>query len=255
MKASDDNDLVEVTTQACGIKGYRNTTVRLTREQYQNLEQYLVEFRARLNQTTTREEAVTIFKQAVAELNKYGLLPTGMNVERAQRVVTGQSCVKNYSHFFSKTLPFKNQSQYNYLALVSGNVSGAPFESTVLFYMSYLLFGNPPFTFFIFIRLILALIGLALIPVNIIYSNVLPIPFSLLNNICMFNDPWHDCTGYVETFGLLGKKSYEGTLNGLLPPDHLSGIVGFTGIKIHTGTEIYDYFFLGTAIVVGIDDY
>ncbi len=58
VKASQDDDLVEVTTQACGIKGYGDTTVKLTREQYQNLEQYLVEFRARLNQTTTREEAV-----------------------------------------------------------------------------------------------------------------------------------------------------------------------------------------------------
>jgi hypothetical protein len=52
----------------------------------------------------------------------------------------------------------------------------------------------------------------------------------------------------------IGKKSYEGTLDGILPPDSQSGIFGFTGIKIHTGTKIYDYFFLGTAIVVGIDD-
>jgi len=89
VKASNDNDLVEVTTQACGIKGYRNTTVKLTREQYQNLEQYLVEFRARLNQTSTREEAVPIFKEAVVELDKYGLLPRGMNVERVQRLVIG----------------------------------------------------------------------------------------------------------------------------------------------------------------------
>jgi len=95
VKASDDNDLVEVTTQACGIKGYGNTTVKLTRQRYQNLEQYLVEFRARLNTTTTREEAVPIFKEAVVELNKYGLLPKGMSVERAQKLVTGQNQNKN----------------------------------------------------------------------------------------------------------------------------------------------------------------
>jgi len=46
VKASNDNDLVEVTTQACGIKGYGNNTVKLTREQYEDLEHYLVEFRA-----------------------------------------------------------------------------------------------------------------------------------------------------------------------------------------------------------------
>ena len=91
VKASTDDDLVEVTTQACGIKGYGTTTVKLTREQYQNLQQYLVEFRARLNQTTTKEEAVPIFMEAVVELNNYGLLPQGMSVERAQRLVTGGS--------------------------------------------------------------------------------------------------------------------------------------------------------------------
>src|SRR4030042_1592503 len=90
VKASQDDDLVEVTTQACGIKGFGNTTVKLTRQQYQNLEQYLVEFRARLNQTTTKEEAVPIFKEAVVELDKYGLLPEGMSVERAQRLVSSE---------------------------------------------------------------------------------------------------------------------------------------------------------------------
>ena len=88
VKASNDSDLVEVTTQACGIQGYGNTTVKLTREQYQNLEEYLVEFRAQLNQTSTREEAVPIFKDAVVELDKYGLLPRGMSVERAFRLLT-----------------------------------------------------------------------------------------------------------------------------------------------------------------------
>lgn len=36
VKASTDDDLVEVTTQASGFKGYWNTTVKLTREQYQD---------------------------------------------------------------------------------------------------------------------------------------------------------------------------------------------------------------------------
>jgi hypothetical protein len=123
-KASTDDDLVEVTTQACGIKGYGNTTVKLTREQYQNLEQYLVEFRARLNQTTTREEAVPLFKDAVVELDKYGLLPKGMSVERAKRLIIGPSrnpILKNTI----KVLP-SNSTQSgieNYLCLVSGHTN------------------------------------------------------------------------------------------------------------------------------------
>ena len=90
VKASQEDDLVEVTTQACGIQGYGNTTMKLTREQYQNLEQYLVDFRARLNQTTTRGEAVPIFKDAVVELDKYGLLPKGMSIKTTQKLVTSQ---------------------------------------------------------------------------------------------------------------------------------------------------------------------
>jgi hypothetical protein len=89
VKAANENDLVEITTQTCGIKGFEDTTVKLTRQQYQELEQYLIDFRARLNQTTTKEEAVPIFIEAVVELNNYGLLPKGMNVEQAQRLVTG----------------------------------------------------------------------------------------------------------------------------------------------------------------------
>jgi hypothetical protein len=89
VKASNDNDLVEVTSQACGIQGFDDTTVKLTKEQYKDLEQYLVDFRAKLNQTTTREEAVPIFKNAVVELNKYGLLPKGMSVKQAQKLICG----------------------------------------------------------------------------------------------------------------------------------------------------------------------
>jgi hypothetical protein len=65
VKASNDNDLVEVTSEACGIKGFGNTTVKLTRQQYQSLQDYFSTFRARLNHTTTQEEALPLFKEAI----------------------------------------------------------------------------------------------------------------------------------------------------------------------------------------------
>ena len=126
VKASQDDDLVEVTTQACGIKGYGNTTVKLTRSQYQDLESYLVEFRARLNQTSTREEAVPIFKEAVVELDKYGLLPKGMSVERAQRLVISR-CFSQRSGEFYKSVFGGNQNSENSneYCIVSGKVTRA----------------------------------------------------------------------------------------------------------------------------------
>jgi hypothetical protein len=125
VKATDDDDLVEVTTQACGIQGYGDTTVKLTREQYPNLEQYLVEFRARLNQTSTREEAVPIFKDAVVELDKYGLLPKGMSVELAQKLII----LQNQNDYFTKLHErFLNsrillEDDENYFSLIAGHTT------------------------------------------------------------------------------------------------------------------------------------
>jgi len=102
VKASTDDNLVEVTTQAYGIQGYGNTTVKLTREQYQDLEQYLVEFRARLNQTSTREELISLYREAIVELNDYGLLPKGMSISLAERLVIGSNLYDKLPGFFKR---------------------------------------------------------------------------------------------------------------------------------------------------------
>ena len=117
VKASQEDDLFEVTSQACGIKGFGDTTVKLTKEQYQNLEQYLVDFRSRLNQTSTREEAVPIFKEAVVELDKYGLLG-GLSVERAQRLVT-----KSFNQRIRTFNSLDLDPDANYFCLVAGKAS------------------------------------------------------------------------------------------------------------------------------------
>jgi len=148
-KASNDNDLVEVTSEACGIKGFENTTVKLTKQQYQDLQNDLVGFRARLNQTTTREEAVPIFKEAVVELNKYGLLPKGINVEQTQRLVVGQNqeniMKPQEKLILNHFLTLDNNS--NYLCLVAGNTHRSyvisflwPINVAVLFFLETVLF-------------------------------------------------------------------------------------------------------------------
>jgi len=89
VKAFTQNNGVEVTTQVSGIPGYYETTVLLTKEQYNELEKYLVHFKAGLNQTSTRKDAVCLFNDAVIQLKTYGLLPQGMSVAEAQRLVAG----------------------------------------------------------------------------------------------------------------------------------------------------------------------
>ena len=139
-KASQDDDLVEVTTQAYGIKGFGESTVKLTKKQYQNLEQYLVQFRARLNQTSTRVEAVPLFEEAVVELNKYGLLPKGMSVTQAQKLVVGLS-YNLISKNLMKKVPKNNavNGVLNFFCLVIGNTNQTyPLN----------IFGFLPFIFF-----------------------------------------------------------------------------------------------------------
>ncbi len=117
VKASTKDASVEVTVHVCGINGFGNTTVKLPRQQYQNLEQYLVDFEDRLNQTTTREEAVLLFKEAVGKLNIYGVFPKGMTVGQAERLVSGYY---QNSKMFSK---FENDFQSLWNKKLNKNVN------------------------------------------------------------------------------------------------------------------------------------
>jgi hypothetical protein len=245
VKASSDNDLVEVTSQACGIQGFGNQTVKLTKQQYQNIEQYLVEFRARLNQTSTREEAVPIFKETVVELNKYGLLPKGMSVEKAQRLVLGKSAKKEIH--IPKQISGLSEPSYNFFCYVSGNVTEGPFSTllatSLLFILDILSGGG--------LRPFCALLTIVILFIDMPFCNVLPIPFSIFQCMMPLNFYNSRCYGNIQTVGLLGNKKYEGNLYGCLGPLG-SGIVGFTGIKIHNGEKLYDYYFIGTALAVGM---
>jgi hypothetical protein len=139
VRAVSNDEFIEVTSEACGIKGYDDTTVKLTKQQYSDLEQYLVEFRAKLNQTTTKEEAVPIFNEAVIELNKYGLLPKGMSVEQAQNYLIGIPQIMRDSNLFDVNLTKSKMENYNYLCLVTGETSNT-YTVRYTYLLTYLIF-------------------------------------------------------------------------------------------------------------------
>jgi hypothetical protein len=250
--ASEDDDFIKVTTQACGIQGYGDTTVKLTREQYNDLEEYLVEFRARLNQTSSREEAVPIFKDAVVELDKYGLLPSGMSVERVQKLVTerflNERLIKIAERFSKKILGDRNEFINNSFCLIAGYMMSGQTISI--------------FTFFSLIPLIIAE------ALAIIFEYTYPTPF--LNMFYRF--AWTNFfygfflkpvnlmsilligalgaapfPGIIYSFNLLGIKRIEGLLSGVG--------WGFTGIRIVPDISYPNYatcFFLGTVFQLNI---
>ena len=251
VKASNDNDLVEVTSQACGIKGFGNTTVKLTRQQYQNLEQYLVEFRARLNQTTTREEAIPIFKEAVVELYKYGLLPKGMSVEQTQRLVTGPyqntkllKCLEKLSN--EPCLISGEARGYTYF---QGPVSRAiwdvlyileqisfNFNMGPLFYLLCIIPATMSVVFSEFLRN-LPYIG-AIIYYGVSYSNP------------MTGETWYNpAKGNIKAIGSFGTRQWNGPFYGKLSSLALwgflsvlyPGVNGFTGLRLYFNSS--DFYF------------
>jgi hypothetical protein len=262
VKASNDNDLVEVTSQACGIKGYGNTTVKLTRQQYQDLEQYLVEFRARLNQTTTKEEAVPIFKEAVVELNKYGLLPRGMSVERAQRLVTGQYQDKKLMNYKDKSLntPISTLNvSSNYLCLMTGVTThltsyGFPLRSLIYFdivieKLTALL--NSPIVL-LFLDLLDSIIN-SLFSLGQFGGGGLGLLFWMIYDIiplkifsCLaFGSADDPSNGWIFSIGLNGVKCWSSAFSGNMATIEYTvrflghfiicvGAIGFTGLAITT---------------------
>jgi hypothetical protein len=277
VKASVD-DVVEVTTQACGIKGYGNTTVKLTREQYRDLEQYLVEFRARLNQTSTREEAIPIFKDAVVELDKYGLLPKGMSVNRAFNLLTKINDQR------LKVLDSLNlDPDANYFCLVSGVTSNtwsfgpfALFAGPILSHCMSLseqlrdLFDYFYYQNHMVLAGLTSLLTISLLPIFLwsttrgIYSNFLP--FGLLSVLTFggyFDIPadidyLEPSSGWVYSIGINGVKKYQGShlwgtvtdfenIPFLVFSERDPGAIGFTGLKLSLISSDLT-FFLGFAL-------
>jgi hypothetical protein len=242
VKASDEDDFVEVTSQACGINGYGNTTVKLTREQYQNLEEYLVEFRARLNQTSTREEAVPIFKEAVVELDKYGLLPKGMSVEKVQKLVTTNQAhpdvekLMNSPKFSLSHLEFNNVfCLLSMLSVVPGN----DVTFGLLTLPSVILFMIFTMGMFHFNNLELAM----LVAIPLLLSVIVGIPsliFNLLSPLLLWAV-------------VIINSGYQGLslgLKGLQPINqNFQFLIGFKGLRIWLPVSQYDRisFYLGQA--------
>ncbi len=273
--ASTDDDLVEVTTQACGIQGYGNTTVKLTKEQYQNLETYLVEFRARLNQTTTREETVPIFKEAVVELDKYGLLPRGMCVERAQRLVTSGYWFEKKLQFFEKLYDrtpvpqnvIQNQfcfvAGYTYNSLLVGPISMTCFVT--LLAMSYFFYYLAVATGSIGLKILSTILEIVALGVDFLLLSLPVVPFEI-GGFVTFGDVmeqweapsyYHPSRGWIFSVGVNGFQSLNGSFYGTLREFGFFmsmlyvGLSGFVGIVLGSMLPSMNLFFIGSAYKVG----
>ena len=77
--------LVEFTTEICGLNSGKQK-VKLTREKAEEVEGLFYSIKKQLNAIESMNEAEDIFKEAVIELDKYGLLG-GLSVKQVLRLI------------------------------------------------------------------------------------------------------------------------------------------------------------------------
>ena len=65
---------VDFTTEVCGLSSVKPQTIKLTRQQADDIEAMFYQIHAQLDASSSTQEAVRIFTQAVVELNTRGLL-------------------------------------------------------------------------------------------------------------------------------------------------------------------------------------
>ena len=245
-KVSIDSELVEITTEVCGINGVTPNTVLLSKEDAEEVDALFDSIRERLNATETREEAEKIFNEAIVELDKYGLLG-GLSIEQVQRLITGgqkdSSAMKLMEKIHRRFRGISNSNE-NMFCLIIGETNETYIEGRVALFLGrlYLLamFLGP----FWFLYLIIYAFFIEWSQKN---------PISLVNriNLGYVDDEfevgfvYYYSNGWVTSIGMNGLKSYDGILRGDLPlkgTSHMSGMVtyrehypavaGFTGIKL-----------------------
>ena len=264
VKASADTDRIEMTAQVCGVNGFENTSVTLTSDQYQRLEQYLVGFRARLNQTTSPEDTIPLFKEAVVELHTYGLLPRGMTVERAQRLVTGSPVNSQRLRTLSFEHPVLINEVNNRFCLIAGNTDNTfifgPIKSSLFVLLMIITYANYDIATMLDNHGLHRLANLFYAVDTLLEWLWMPtrvIPFEIVGLVTMgsyyyeweVGPHYYPSDGWISAVGSEGKQSINGSFYGNLKTGFLGlfyGMSGFTGIVLHPATKDRAIF-LGTA--------
>ena len=266
-KVSIDSELVEITTEVCGINGVTPNTVLLSKEDAEEVDALFDSIRERLNATETREEAEKIFNEAIVELDKYGLLG-GLSIEQVQRLITGgqkdSSAMKLMEKIHRRFRGISNSNE-NMFCLIIGETNETYIEGRVALFLGrlYLLamFLGP----FWFLYLIIYAFFIEWSQKN---------PISLVNriNLGYVDDEfevgfvYYYSNGWVTSIGMNGLKSYDGMLRGVLPlkgtsymsgmvtyREHYPAVAGFTGIKLFK-SDTEETLYIGFALWVKIEE-
>jgi hypothetical protein len=210
-KTSVDSEMVEFTTEICGLNGGKNT-VSLTRENAEEVRILIDDIDRRLDEVKTREETIEIFNEAIVELDKYGL-HGGLSVKQAQKLVTGGYQNLKIMNVIKKMYS-KHQEDSNEIVNLFCFVYGKSIVTLVENVFSVALLA-------LYISLIPVLgmgVIFLLLPIMFYHSYLGAKPFSFLNVILLYQPNF-------RSIGLLGNQKF-------IDSESEAIMYGFTGIKI-----------------------
>ena len=258
MQIAPEKETVSFTVEVCGLNGEKQT-VELTKEEAEEVEQLLNSIRERLNNTETREETEEVFKEAVIELDKYGLLGD-LSIKQAQKLVIGNIGFNNYEKSKLKNNNIGLDENENMFCLIAGDTT-----ETLSVGLGTIMSGT--------LCLLLLLLSLSLkiqilahLAQILFYTSLLLLfsPLKLGGFMTFgFSFDWppppeyHPAKGWVYTIGLNGVKIWNSPIYGGIfdisnPYDtHYLGATGFTGIKI---SPLGSGFYFGSALRVKLSN-
>jgi len=272
-KSSIDSELVEFTTEICGLNGGKHT-VQLTNEEADKLEQLFDVIKKKLDEVETREQSVEILNDAIVTLDKYNLLG-GLSIEQARRLILGEfysSFSSIYNYESNENTVNNNGENFNCLIAgrstsirlffgrptVLGRISEILLSDEFLHYMDWLQITFPLFYRFV----ILPPLMLILLPTMFIAFFIPSLYDSRTNGTMTFGNTFHihesndvnsPSKGWVWTDGLNGVIKWEEPVYGQIKTlygewdvmyyDYYVGAVDFKGIKLSFyGLSKYTYY-------------
>ena len=276
INANNQSDFVEFTTEVCGLNGGKKT-VKLTQQQADEVKELFDSINMRLNATKSREGAEEIFKDAVVELDKYGLLG-GLSVNQAQRLVTGgfynskliktiEKRIKN-NHIYSENVDF--------FCLITGKTNNTIFipigkiiSNNILSSISYLWYFLENHGFNLG-RNFFYTITMSLLMFQLLYPLRIFFPLAVGNGICFGYSEYDICygvwtghtpaEGFLVTYGLNGSKRWDRIIYGQISIFWAAflvlyiGVRGFTGLKIINDEIIDEVNYIGSVLSVALGE-
>lgn len=260
-KSVQNNERVSIAV-GCSLLNNREKPVELSTQEVETLQDLINTFKTDLSLATSKKDTIQLFNQMVIDLYNLGVLPSGLSIKQAQRLVIRGNDDTYFSHGYDRWNTQQNTALPavdNTFCLVAGNTDTTNIEVLRMrflssFYKKIIDNTNGNQLYFMF-QILLLMRG------SNVISRLNFLPLLMGSSICLGGPSYpfgpYYSSGWVHSIGLSGVKKWDGSLIGTLEKDFICmlydlapGISGFTGINIKSPLG---NFYFGSALQIGID--